>query len=72
MPMQEVKHQCLDLACRGDIVTADSRRNPEATSFDVTAHDSVPLAYVHLKMKRRTLLNDCFYVAIHVSVRAAA
>jgi hypothetical protein len=47
-------------------------RNPKATASDVAAHNPVPLAFVHLKMKRRTLLNDCSYVCIHLDVVLAA
>jgi hypothetical protein len=29
----------------------------------------MPLALVYMKAERWKLINDCFYVAIHVSVR---
>ena len=66
MAVQEVIQHCLDLAARSNAVIMDSGRNPKAAAFDVAAHDPVSLALVQLKMKQRTLLNDCFYVCIHI------
>ena len=64
---QKVAHPFLEFARKSNAVTIGSGCNPEAAASDTTTHDSVSLTLVHLKMKQRALLNDCFYIFIHIN-----